>query len=313
MNTLKTQFLTNLSVERRYSPQTIIAYGRDIDRFMTFMEKVGIQDFSAVTLADVRIFLGELHQEKQSRTSISRYLSTLRSFYTYLVDMEGYDSNPFSQVSYKKGQDRLPQVIYEEEMAIFFESLQGDTPLDIRNRAIIEILYACGLRVSELVNLTLNQIDWHVDVLLVIGKGNKERYVPFGSQAKKALQQYINQARVDLMLAHHKEHDFVFVNHLGDQLTPKGIEYILDQAIKKTSLTNQVHPHTFRHSFATHLLNNGADLRTVQELLGHASLSSTQIYTHLSKDSLQKNYQNFFPRAKKTTTKDGFDPSSFDK
>ena len=282
MNTLKPQFLTNLSVERRYSPQTIIAYGRDIDRFMTFMEKVGIQDFSAVTLADVRIFLGELHQEKQSRTSISRYLSTLRSFYTYLVDMEGYDSNPFSQVSYKKGQDRLPQVIYEEEMAIFFESLQGDTPLDIRNRAIIEILYACGLRVSELVNLTLNQIDWHVDVLLVIGKGNKERTVFLNHACLKAINRY-------LAVRQESDSPYLFLSQQNTPISNRAVQHLVKKHLASCGLnTDEISVHKLRHTAATLMFRYGnADLRSVQEILGHQNVSTTQIYTHINEETLR--------------------------
>lgn len=183
-------------------------------------------------------------------------------------------------------------------MDALFAAIVGQEPLTQRNRAILELLYATGMRVSECAQLTIGQIDFGLRVILVHGKGNKDRYVPFGNHATKALQDYLDDGRVQLMAKRQQEHDVVFVNHLGNPITSRGIEYALDQVVKKTSLTSGIHPHMIRHTFATHLLDHGADLRTVQELLGHSSLSTTQIYTHVTMAHLQKDYRQFFPRAK---------------
>lgn len=182
-------------------------------------------------------------------------------------------------------------------MDALFESAQGEQPLDLRNQALLEVLYGTGIRVSECANLTVDAVDFQASVLLVHGKGNKDRYVPFGSFAQDALKDYLENSRALLMTKYQKKHPYVFVNHHGEQITPTGIEYVLNQLIKKSSLNAEIHPHMLRHTFATHLLNNGADMRTVQELLGHANLSTTQIYAHVTKESLQKNYRTFHPRA----------------
>ena len=182
-------------------------------------------------------------------------------------------------------------------MAALFEAVAGEEPLQQRNRGLLEILYGSGLRVSECANLKLGDIDWSGGVLLVLGKGNKERYVPFSEHARGALQEYLAEGRQTLMVKKKQTHSFIFVNNQGNPLTSRGIRYILDQVIKKSSLDSQILPHMLRHTFATHLLNNGADMRTVQELLGHVNLSSTQIYAHVTKESLQKNYRHFHPRA----------------
>lgn len=290
-------FLTYLSVERHYSNETIIAYERDIDEFMQYLTDSQVKSWEEVDVYLVKMYLGQLHRKRYSRSSISRFLSSLRSFYSALVDQGKVSQNPFLGVKFRKGQQNLPSFFYEKEMEELFQSIQGQKPLDYRNRALVELLYATGMRVSELTSLTLSQLDFSLNIVLVHGKGNKERYVPFGEFASEALIDYLQNARATLMRG--KNHNFIFVNHLGDSLTTNGVEYILKQLIKKTSLSQHIHPHMIRHSFATHLLNNGADMRTVQELLGHVSLSSTQIYTHVTKDALQHQYHQFFPRSKR--------------
>ena len=182
-------------------------------------------------------------------------------------------------------------------MQALFDSVAGDSPLDLRNRALLEVLYGSGIRLSECSSLSVSDIDFDSEVMLIHGKGNKERYAPLGSFAQDALQEYFREGRQVLMTKYHEEHDIVFVNHHGKPITPTGIEYVLNQMIKKSSLDSDIHPHMLRHTFATHLLNNGADLRTVQELLGHANLSTTQIYAHVTKEKKQKNYRSFHPRA----------------
>ena len=304
-------FLTYLKVERRYSPETIHAYDRDIQHFYDYLIEVPIHSWNDVTVVDVRIYLGVLHRENYNRSSISRFLSSLRSFYHFLVERSIVETNPFASISYKKGKMRLPEFFYEDEIEKFIDSIDGNQSLDQRNKALVEVLYATGMRVSELTNLTLEQLDLENSIILVIGKGSKERYVPIGDFARTALETYLEEGRKDLMAKERKDHSYVFVNHLGDPLTTNGVRYILEKLIQESGLTLKIHPHMLRHTFATHLLNNGADMRTVQELLGHVSLSSTQIYTHVTKEALQQNYQLYFPRSK--AEKNQFDASTFNK
>ncbi|MGX6979426.1 tyrosine recombinase XerC [Vagococcus elongatus] len=290
-------FLEYLIVERNYSDKTKIAYQEDISNFLTFLKDSGDEDFLAIDHQDVRIYLSYLYDKNYSRNTIGRKVSSLRSFYHFLLQQQQIEENPFSYVQMKKGQLRLPRFFYEKEMDALFEAAKGDSPLAIRNIALLELLYGTGMRVSECANLKIENIDFQMEILLVHGKGDKERYIPFGSYAADALRDYLENSRKPLMNKYGKAHGFVFVNHRGDQITPRGIEYVLKEIIKKSSLTTDIHPHMLRHTFATHLLNNGADMRTVQELLGHASLSSTQIYTHVTKENLQKSYRAFHPRA----------------
>jgi len=295
--TIKETFLQYLITERHYSELTKKAYQEDITHFELFLNQTGDTDFNSVTLQDVRIYLGELNEQGLSRNSISRKISSLRAFYQFLLKNQLVKDNPFSYVHLKKKTLRLPKFFYEKEMDALFEAVKGEGPLDFRNEAILEVLYGTGIRVSECSGIKLKDIDFELSVLLIRGKGNKERYVPFGHYAAVAIRDYMEKGRTPLMTKHKRIHDFLFVNHHGDPITATGIEYVLNQVIKKSSLTSDIHPHMLRHSFATHLLNNGADMRTVQELLGHASLSSTQIYAHVTKDLLQKNYRQFHPRA----------------
>lgn len=289
------EFYRYLEVERGYSKKTIEAYSRDFHDFQVFLNDSGNPDFLKLDHRDVRVYLAYLNDQNYSRNTISRKIASLRSFYQYLLREEVIEENPFTYVHLKKKTAKLPRFFYEKEMQALFDAVAGEKPLDLRNRSLLEVLYGSGLRVSECANLKLSDIDWSGEVLLVLGKGNKERYAPFSHHAKAALTEYLGNGRPQLMKK--TDHDYVFVNSRGGALTPRGVEYILDQVIKKSSLDSQIHPHMLRHTFATHLLNNGADMRTVQELLGHVNLSSTQIYTHVTKESLQKNYRHFHPRA----------------
>ncbi|WP_396163702.1 tyrosine recombinase XerC [Carnobacterium sp.] len=294
---MKEVFLRYLITERHYSELTKKAYEEDITEFSDFLAATGDAQYEKVSLQDVRIFLGELSQRELSRNTISRKISSLRAFYQFLLKNQVVTENPFSYIHLKKKTLRLPRFFYEKEMDALFQAVKGEKPLDFRNEALLEVLYGTGIRLSECKNIQLKDIDFDLSVVLIHGKGNKERYVPFGHYAAVSLQEYLRKGRALLMTKYHKEHDYLFVNQYGDQLSASGIEYILNQIIKKSSLTADIHPHMLRHTFATHLLNNGADLRTVQELLGHASLSSTQIYAHVTKEHLQKNYRQFHPRA----------------
>lgn len=296
-NALVNEFASYLTHERNYSNLTIKAYQDDITHFSDFLKKTGDSNLLAVELLDARIYLSQLTDEKYSRTSISRKISSLRAFYQYLMNHEFTSENPFSYLHLKKTGFRLPNFFYSEEMTLLFEATEGTEPLAYRDRVILEILYGTGIRVSECQEVKLQDIDLDLGVMLVLGKGNRERYVPFGEYAKLAIEDYIEYCRTPLMSQYQKEHDYLLISQYGDHISVSGIQYALNQLVKKTSLTSSIHPHKLRHSFATHLLDNGADMRTVQELLGHKSLSSTQIYTHVTKDHLLKDYQKFHPRA----------------
>lgn len=292
----ETEFLQYLAVERHYSPETQKAYQEDINDFRQFLTTSGsFKGFAKVDRLDVQTYLSALADRNLARSSVARKMSSLRSFYRYLIRVGQAQVDPFELVETRKSHHHLPSFFYEAEIQELFTTVAGDQPLDLRNSALLEVLYGTGIRVSECANLTLPQIDFDLEVMLIHGKGNKDRYVPFGSYAKTALQRYLKTARPTLM-AKVPNHQRVFVNQHGRPLTARGIEYILDQLIKQTSLTADIHPHMLRHSFATHMLNHGADLRTVQELLGHASLSTTQIYTHMTTDHLKSDYMKYFPK-----------------
>ncbi|WP_338753989.1 tyrosine recombinase XerC [Bacillus sp. FJAT-52991] len=289
-------FIEYLRIEKNYSAYTIDGYNRDIEEFFLFINEQGTAALDHIEYFDVRLYLTRLYEKQMARSSIARKISSLRSFFRYLVREKVIKENPFTLVQQAKEAKKLPSFFYEEEMKELFAVCEGESPLQIRNKALLELLYATGMRVSECAAIELKDIDFEMSVILVHGKGQKQRYVPFGSFAHEALERYISEQREELMKSV-KKHDYLFVNHRGTPLTPRGIRYILTKLISEASLTGTIHPHMLRHTFATHLLNNGADMRTVQELLGHAHLSSTQIYTHITKEHLRKTYLSHHPRA----------------
>ncbi|RPF56005.1 tyrosine recombinase XerC [Aquisalibacillus elongatus] len=286
-----------LTIEKNASPLTIDQYIQDIQQFHDFLNKEQIHEVSDVHHTNIRVFLTELYQMNLSRRSVSRKISSLRSYFNFMEREELISYNPFQYVTMPKVNHKIPEFFYEDELVKLFESEDLTTPLGQRNQALLELLYATGIRVSELIKLNSADIDFTVNTILVHGKGNKERYVPFGSFAQHALETYLKDGREQLSRQNEDYIDDVFLNHRGQPLTDRGVRYILNQMLKRASLTSSIHPHKLRHTFATHLLNEGADMRTVQELLGHESLSSTQVYTHVTKDYLQKVYNNAHPRS----------------
>ncbi|KRM88074.1 tyrosine recombinase XerC [Lacticaseibacillus thailandensis] len=290
------EFINYLNVERHYSPATQRAYRNDITAFRQFCEDSGGFDgYDQVDNVTVAAFMTDMNDHHYSRATTARKLSSLRSFYRYLMRVGQADHDPFAMVETKKEHRRLPQFFYEPEIAQLFKAVEGDDPADIRDRALLEVLYDTGMRVSEVANLTVEQVDLQMHAILVHGKGNKDRYVLFGDQAATAIKCYVDTVRADLMAVSGLWTNRMFLNQHGRPITPRGIEYVLDRVVERTSLTTKIHPHMLRHSFATHMLNHGADLRTVQELLGHSSLSTTQIYTHVTTAHLVKDYQKYFP------------------
>ncbi|MCH4008294.1 tyrosine recombinase XerC [Companilactobacillus sp.] len=291
------KYIDYLVINRHYSDDTKKSYLEDINNFVHALDQNGgFQGFSVVNRFDVETYLTFMDEQEYSDDTIARRISSLRSFYNYLVRNNFLTKNPFELVQLRRKGRKLPRFFYENEMKQLFEAVKGDDLLSQRDSALLELLYATGMRVSECANLTMSQLDFANGVVLIHGKGDKDRYVPFGEYAQTALQKYFQDARKVIMNKYEQDHDFVFINNRGKQITSRGIEYILDKIIKKTSLTADIHPHMIRHTFATHLLDNGADLRTVQEMLGHSSLSTTQIYTHVTMEHLQKDYKKYFPR-----------------
>ena len=291
-------FTEYLQIEKNASPYTVEYYNHDLEEFFTFLHQEGIGSFQEADQQCIRLFLTTLYDKKLSRRSVSRKISSLRTFFKFLEREEIIETNAFSLITLPKATKPIPGFLYEEEMVKLFESNDADGPLGQRNLALLETLYGTGIRVSECQHLRLKDIDFSIGTLLVKGKGNKERYVPFGSFAEKALHLYIHDGRKQLLEKSETNPEAVFLNARGQPITTRGIRLVLNKMVEKAALTINVHPHKLRHTFATHMLNEGADLRTVQELLGHESLSSTQIYTHVTKDHLRNIYLKSHPRAK---------------
>ncbi|WP_439818121.1 tyrosine recombinase XerC [Weissella paramesenteroides] len=297
----KQLFLDYVRIERQYSLETQKAYEGDIAEFLTFLS--GTQATKSIVLSnitsfDVRVFLSELYEKGDGSRTIARKVSSLRSFYRFLINNEMVAENPFFGIVLKKPGQHLPRYFYQKELTKMFDVVMTDeSALGLRNHLLLEMLYGTGARVSEIANMTLQNVDSHARVVTITGKGNKTRIVPFGHYAADALAKYLKTGRPVLSSKKAETSNKLFLNQRGAPVTTAGIEYILKQIGKKAGLTQEVTAHMFRHTFATDLLNNQADLRTVQQLLGHSSLSTTQIYTHVTTDALQKSYRNFFPRA----------------
>lgn len=292
-------FTEYLQIEKNASSYTIHFYQSDLHSFKAFLKREGDMSWKEVDYPIIRVFLTELYDQQLSRRSVSRKLSSLRSFYRFL-EREGHvESNPFLHVSLPKQENPIPSFLYEEELDKLFHVSNIDEPLGQRNQAILELLYATGMRISECVSCKLSDIDLELGTVLVRGKGRKERYIPFGSFAREALKHYIYNGRNSLLQKSGMDTGSIWLNAKGSPLTDRGVRLILNKMVEKAAMTIHVHPHMLRHTFATHMLNEGADLRSVQELLGHEHLTSTQIYTHVTKDHLKNVYMNSHPRAGK--------------
>ena len=263
-----------------------------------FVENGGFIDWLKLSSRDIEIFIQYLAQKKDKRSTQSRKISTLRSFYRFLNKRNIIPVNPVELISLRGDHKNLPEFLYSDEMVKVLKSISTTTPLGLRNMALLELFYATGMRVSEISNLKLDQIDFELNLILVHGKGNKDRYVAFGEEAKTALNNYLVEARKKLLL-HKTDYGYVFLNSNGNMITSRGLEYIIKNIFLNAGISASVHPHMLRHTFATQMLNNGADLRTVQELLGHESISTTQIYTHVTKQHLCDIYHKYFPRDNK--------------
>ncbi len=289
-----------LSHEKRYPNTTITSYLNALNKYNEFLKERNI-NYKTINRDEIREYLRYLDDEKYSKSSISQTLSALRSFYSYLVTNNIIESNQFRLIKNPKKEKHLPNFLQPNELQSIFDSIELETPLGIRNRLIIELLYATGLRVSELVNLKTNDIDYSNHEIRVTGKGDKERIVFFGDYAEKYLKLYLRNSRNELLNG--KKEDILLLNKDGNPITSRGIELVIDKIVKDAALKHNVSPHVIRHTFATDMLNNGADLKSVQELLGHSSLSTTQIYTHITNERLRSVYLKTFPRQKEKVDK----------
>jgi len=290
-------FKKYIDCQRGYSINTIINYENDIKEFLEFLNKENIENIKNVNYSLVRFYLMDLYDKKFSRNSVSRKLSSLRSFFKYLHKENIVEANPFSLVSSPKKEKKLPKFLYNDDIEKVFDVPNLNLPLGQRDMLILEILYDTGIRVSELVNIKLKDIDFDNKSIRILGKGNKERIVLYGSYAEDVLEEYIKNGRKQILKE--KNSEYLILNGKGYNITSRGVRLILDNIIKKACLKVHISPHTLRHTFATHLLENGADLLTVKELLGHSSLSSTSIYTHVTNERLRNVYLHTHPRARK--------------
>lgn len=288
-------FMAYIQLEKNYSEHTVRHYEKDLEDFFLFLEGEDASDLTVIEYLHARNYVTKLYDEKLSRTTISRKISAIRSFFKYGSREFGLSEAAFRSLYHPKKEERLPQFFYEEELEVLFQAVQGTDNLSLRNMALLELLYATGMRVGECVSIQMKDLDRTMHIVKVMGKGRKERYIPYGQFAHDALEHYIEEARPKLMK--NRDHQGLFVNSRGDALTDRGVRHILSECMKKASVNSTIYPHMIRHTFATHLLNNGADMRTVQELLGHSHLSSTQVYTHVTKEHLRKTYLNSHPRA----------------
>lgn len=284
------EFIDYLRFEKKYSENTISSYKRDLNKMNLYLKK----DFIKLTKADIQKYIQDLSKNKNSNT-ISRTISSLKSFYKFLEINKYTNTNPLTTIISPKTARKLPKVLSEEEVNKLLDiNLNND--FDYRNKAMLELMYSSGLRVSELINLTVNDVDLKNSLVRIFGKGSKERIVPLNDYATEALNNYILYHRPKLFKQ--KENNYLFLNNHGNQMTRQGFFKTLKKIAKEKGIKSELSPHTLRHSFATHLLKYGADLRSIQELLGHSDISTTQIYTHITNEMLEKNYHEYHPHGK---------------
>ncbi len=288
-------FLENLTLKNR-SNYTITSYQNDLDDYHTFLVKEGLA-IENVDYKVIRNYLSYLYSKNYAKRTIARHISCLRSFYKYLMKEQVITKNPMKLISNPKLDQTLPKFLYTNELEDLLLIPDETTPLGMRDAVMLELMYATGVRVSELIAIQISDINFYDWKIKVMGKGSKERYVLYGSRLQSLLKTYLSDIRPALLK--NKNNNFLLLNHLGNPLTTAGVRMILNKIIQKGALKYHISPHVLRHTFATHMLNEGADLKSVQELLGHENLSTTQIYTHISNEHLRQVYLHAHPRASK--------------
>lgn len=289
-------FIEEISVEKNYSHFTITNYMDDLEQFISFLNELNIKTLNDVEYQDIRLYINHMHEQGYQNKTISRHISSIRSFFKYLKKENKIKENPTILINNPKSEKKLPKYLSYDDLNKVLNAFNNTDILSIRNSLILEMLYSTGMRVSELTNLKISDISLDELSIKVFGKGSKERIVFFGSPCKKLLIKYLdksyNYLNVDNI-------EYLFLSKTGKKINEREIRLIVDQAASISGINYKISPHTLRHTFATHMLNEGADLRSVQELLGHENLSTTQIYTHLSNDRIRNVYLNSHPRARK--------------
>jgi len=295
MNIFLKEYLSVLKLEKNLSENTIESYRNDISSLLRFLEEYKVTDPSEICYENLTAFFKALAGAGLNSRSAARYYSSLKGFFNYLTVNKYITSNPIEKVSTPKLAKNLPSVLSVNEVDAILSKPDIGTKLGLRDKAVLETFYACGVRVSELINLKLSDLFLNEEVIRVFGKGSKERIVPIGSSAIDWITQYLQRSRISLEKKS-KSGNILFLNNHGSKLSRMGIWKIVDRYVTEAGIQKEVHPHTFRHSFATHLLEGGADLRAVQEMLGHADISTTQIYTHIDREYIKQVHKDFHPR-----------------
>ena len=291
------EFIEYLKVEKRYSEDTITNYNLDLDLFLKFLKANKINKFKETDYDFLRRYLVYLSNDKKySNKTIARHISSLHTFYDFLLDEGAIDSNPMNLINAPKKEIRLPVYLNVNELEELYECIDTKKRVGKRDILIIELFYSTGIRLSELVNIKLKDIDFKEKKIKILGKGSKERYVLYGDICSKYLDDYMTNTR---KLYQKTPSEYLLLNQRGTKLTASGIEFIINKILRQSNINTKLTPHVLRHPFATHMLNDGADLMTVKELLGHSDLSTTGIYMHVSKEHLRKEYLSAHPRARK--------------
>ncbi|MBN2789068.1 MAG: site-specific tyrosine recombinase XerD [Candidatus Delongbacteria bacterium] len=288
-------YYDHLLFEKGLSELTLESYSNDLNRYIKYLSDKNIYTPDDVKVSDIRYFITELNEIGLNVNSVIRNLSSIKNFHKFIVTEDYSPVNPSLHIETPKHPKTLPEVMSVQEIEELFKLPDLETPLGLRDRAMLEIIYACGLRISELITINYNSVIFSEKIVRVIGKRNKERIVPIGNSALDHLQRYLDEARPELAVKG-RAGGTLFLNFRGNPISRMGFWKIVRKYIEMAHLNIKIHPHTFRHSFATHLLEGGADLRSVQEMLGHADITTTQIYTHIDREHLKQVYKQFHPR-----------------
>ena len=289
------EYLATLKLERNLSENTIASYKNDLSTFLNFLKDSGVSDPSQITPKLLNNFFVLLNKLGLSSRSAARYYSSVKGFFGYFFSSGYIEINPMEKISAPKVSKGLPNVLNINEIEAILSQPDTSKKLGLRDKALLETFYACGLRVSELINLKISDLFLSEEMIRVFGKGSKERFVPIGSSAINWISEYLKSSR-PLLEKKAKSQHVLFLNNRGTKLSRMGVWKIVDRYSKLAGIKKEVHPHTFRHSFATHLLEGGADLRAVQEMLGHVDISTTQIYTHIDRDYIKQIHRDYHPR-----------------
>jgi len=290
------QYLNYLKFEKNLSDNSVSSYKNDLERYINYLDTQKINRPEYIQAKHIRRLLQLLSELGLSASTLARNLSSIRSFHLFLISEDLIKSDPSEHVDGPKLRRHLPSVLSFNEIELLCKNISIDDPLGLRDRAMIEVLYACGLRISELLTLLLREIYFKEEFIRILGKGSKQRLVPISIRALNWIKKYLELSR-PVLDKHQRSNGVAFLSIRGTRMSRMGFWKILNKYIKESGIRKEIHPHTFRHSFATHLLEGGADLRAVQEMLGHSDISTTQIYTHLDRSYLQQEYKDYHPRA----------------